>query len=167
MDVEIRLCDRAYRVTAQPDGGGFHVSVREPAVEGRVERLGEHRYRVSTPEGSRFVWAARGEDGQLHVESGGEAFLAELVAASRRGRAPGEQGQTDGRAEVRAPMPARVVSVKVEPGSVVEPQQVVVVVEAMKMQLDLRSPIAGRVVEVNAAGDALTDPSVALVVIEA
>jgi len=167
MDVEIRLSGREYRVSARPDGDAYRVSVREPAVESRVERLGEHRYRVSTSEGSRSVWLARGEDGQLHVEAAGEAFQVRQMATSRGGRALGEQGQADGRAEVRAPMPARVVGVKVEPGSLVERGQVVVVVEAMKMQLDLRSPMAGRVVEVNATHGALTDPSVALVVIEA
>ena len=167
MDVEIRLCGREYRVSAHPDGDGYRVSVREPIVESRVERLGEHCYRVSTSEGSRLVWAARGEDGQLHVEAAGEAFQVRLSSASRGGRALGEPGQAEGRAEVRAPMPARIVSVKVEPGSLVERQQVVVVIEAMKMQLDLRSPIAGRVIEVNASDNALTDPSVALVVIEA
>lgn len=167
MDVEIRLGGREYRVSARPDGDGYRVSVREPACEIRVERLGEHGYRVSTAEGARFVWVARDEDGELHVEAAGEAFQVRQLAASRARRALGEQGQADGRAEVRAPMPARIVSVKVEPGSVVERQQVVVVIEAMKMQLDLRSPMAGRVIEVNASDNTLTHPSVALVVIEA
>jgi biotin carboxyl carrier protein len=47
--------------------------------------------------------------------------------------------------EVRAPMPGVVVDVPVEIGAYVDEGQVLVVEEAMKMQMQLRAPFAGRV----------------------
>ena len=59
-----------------------------------------------------------------------------------------------GMAEIRAPMPGKVVRVQTEAGETVEKGAVVVVVEAMKMQNEMKSPRAGIVVWINVqAGD--------------
>jgi len=167
MDVEIRLADRAYHLSVRREADGHRVHVTDPPVDLVVERLGEHRFRVSGGGLSRAAWAARGDDGRLSVEVAGEAFQARRETGGRARRGGGEAGPAEGRSEVRAPMPARVVAVLVEPGAQVARDQPVVVVEAMKMQIELRAPAAGTVAEVNAVAGTLTDPSVALVVVDA
>jgi 3-methylcrotonyl-CoA carboxylase alpha subunit len=57
------------------------------------------------------------------------------------------QGGSD---RVRAPMPGRIVAVQVQPGDVVEAQQALLVIEAMKMELTLRAPQPGTIAEVRA-----------------
>jgi 3-methylcrotonyl-CoA carboxylase alpha subunit len=52
---------------------------------------------------------------------------------------------------VRAPMPGRVVLVQASVGSAVEAGAVLLVMEAMKMELSLRAPRAGMVVAIQAA----------------
>ena len=54
-------------------------------------------------------------------------------------------GATDGLAELRAPMPGKVVKLLVEEGDVVEAGQGLLVIEAMKMQNEMRSPKSGTI----------------------
>lgn len=71
-----------------------------------------------------------------------------------------------GRAEVRAPMPGKVVAVHVAEGTRVGKGDGLVIVEAMKMQNELSSPHEGKVVEVRVqAGDSV-GPSEVLIVVE-
>ena len=61
-----------------------------------------------------------------------------------------------GVAEVRAPMPGRIVRLLVGKADEVEARQGIVVMEAMKMQNEIRSPKRGKIIELNVAeGDAV------------
>lgn len=81
---------------------------------------------------------------------------------SRGGRGAG----TEGPKAVKAPMPGRVVRVLVEAGAVVEAQQGLVVIEAMKMQNELKSPKAGTVVRVAVAEGETVQAGDVLIVVE-
>lgn len=59
--------------------------------------------------------------------------------------------ESAGAGRVMAPIPGRVVSILVQPGDTVARGQVLVVVEAMKMELTLTAPEAGTVAAVNCA----------------
>jgi len=50
-------------------------------------------------------------------------------------------------AEIRSPMPGTVIAVSASPGAAVRLGQVIMVVEAMKMEHSLRAPFDGIVVE--------------------
>ena len=49
---------------------------------------------------------------------------------------------------MKAPMPGTIMDVKVSVGAAVEKAQVVVVLEAMKMENDIVAPVAGTVVDI-------------------
>ena len=85
-------------------------------------------------------------DKQIAVELEGERFLFELDD----GLLTGQGGRRDGHggvAEVKAPMPGKVVKLLVSAGDDVEAGQGILLFEAMKMQNEIRSPIAGAVVD--------------------
>ena len=63
--------------------------------------------------------------------------------AWRRGR--GGSIELEGRQQVAAPMPGKIVRVLVAPGQQVEAGQGLLVIEAMKMQNEIRSPKSGTV----------------------
>ncbi|MEM6931697.1 MAG: acetyl-CoA carboxylase biotin carboxyl carrier protein subunit, partial [Myxococcota bacterium] len=72
-----------------------------------------------------------------------------------------------GQGEVKTPMPGAVVRVEVAEGDEVEKGQVLVVVEAMKMENEFRAESAGRVTSLPVkAGDSV-DSGAVLAVVEA
>ena len=52
---------------------------------------------------------------------------------------------SEGRQQVLAPMPGKIVRVLVKAGDTIEAGQGILVVEAMKMQNEVRSPKAGKI----------------------
>jgi len=118
------------------DGTRIDADVREvePGVFSVLLRGESHEIRV-TPQ----------TDGALTLQTGNHEFVAEVVdpRAWRGGRHGGVEAE--GRQQVLAPMPGKVVRVLVQRGDTVEAGQGLVVVEAMKMQNEVRSPKSGTV----------------------
>jgi biotin carboxyl carrier protein len=84
-------------------------------------------------------------DGVFKLQTGLQEFTAEVVdPRAWRGRLHGAL-EAEGRQQVVAPMPGKVVRVLVEVGDKVEAGQGLLVVEAMKMQNEIRSPKSGTV----------------------
>lgn len=93
------------------------------------------------------------------------AFAVE-VFDPREIRARKSAGAGEGRQNIIAMMPGKVVRVLVAQGDTVEAGQGLIVVEAMKMQNEMKSPKAGRVVEVKTQTDATVAAGEVLMVIE-
>lgn len=93
------------------------------------------------------------DDGhQIWLHGDGRTVLVEEVreASVRAG------DEHSGDAELTSPMPGSVVAVAVDNGAQVGVGDLVVAVEAMKMEHSLRSPVAGQVVLLAAVGDQVT-----------
>ena len=82
------------------------------------------------------------------VRVGGDAFQVRLMDRRDRLRASAS-GHGSRRAEIRAPMPGRVVRILAEAGEAVKADQGLIVLEAMKMQNEMKSPRAGIVGRLN------------------
>jgi biotin carboxyl carrier protein len=95
----------------------------------------------------------------------GRAFAVE-VFDPREMRARSSAGAGEGRQNIVAMMPGKVVRVLVAKGDAVEAGQGLIVVEAMKMQNEMKSPKAGRVIEVKTKADATVAAGEVLMVIE-
>ena len=67
---------------------------------------------------------------------------------------------------VAAPMPGRIVQAKIAVGDTVEAGQVVMVMEAMKMELALKAPRAGRIAEVRVKEGDFVEADAALILLE-
>lgn len=64
---------------------------------------------------------------------------------------------------VNAPMPGTIVKITVKPGERVKKNQVLVVLEAMKMENEIVSPIDGTIVAVNVTKGQVVNPGESLV----
>lgn len=101
-------------------------------------------------------------DGKLKLQTGSREFIAEVIdPRAWSGRRHGSV-EAQGRQQIVAPMPGKVVRLLVKSGDRVEAGQGLLVVEAMKMQNEIRSPKSGTVERVHAkegqavnAGDVL------------
>ena len=88
---------------------------------------------------------SRSLDGTLKLRCGHHEFSADLTdPRAWRGRKHGAI-EVEGRQEILAPMPGKVVRVLAAVGNAVEAGQGLLVVEAMKMQNEIRSPKSGKV----------------------
>jgi biotin carboxyl carrier protein len=106
------------------------------------------------------VIAAGGE-----IRVNGRAFSVEVFdPREMRGRKSSAAGE--GRLNIAAMMPGKVVRLLVTPGAAIEKGQGLVVVEAMKMQNEMKSPKAGRVIEEKTRADATVAAGEVLMVIE-
>ena len=81
----------------------------------------------------------------LHVD--GETYSFKESGRKGRKKSASKQGATG---ETVAPMPGKIIKVMVEPGQTTNEGDVLVVLEAMKMEYTLKSEIAGRVDAVGA-----------------
>jgi len=92
-------------------------------------------------------------------------FDVEIFDA-RELRARSTAGASQGRQNIAAPMPGKVVRLLIAIGDAVEPGQGLIVVEAMKMQNEMKSPKAGIVVEIETKDGATVAAGEILIVIE-
>ena len=104
------------------------------------------------------AWVASA-DGVRWVFIDGEVFevVDQSQAAGPRRRGAGHQGTTT------APMPATVRKVLVKPGDVVKAGDVLIVLEAMKMELPVRAGAAGTIIAIHCREGDLVQPGVSLI----
>jgi biotin carboxyl carrier protein len=150
----------------------------EPAAElVRLEPAGPGRAILVEPDGRRTpvligptVSGSRGAAPTIEVVVGGWRFILAVEDATRaalRERAAADRpgALAGGPHEIRAVIPGRIVSVAVAPGDKVIVGQVLLVVEAMKMQNDLRATRAGTVEAVLAAAGTTVEVGDRLIVL--
>jgi biotin carboxyl carrier protein len=144
-EVELRSGGRAwvnqklYQVDLRNVGGGDQYSL-----------LMNHR--------SYEVHVAESEDGEHHLLVGGRPYRACLCRGHRDGGGNGWGGpvassprrnlRPASTVELRAPLPGLLVETHVGEGDHVEEQDVVAVLESMKMNLEVRAPRSGVVCDI-------------------
>lgn len=131
-------------------------------VEGRTVRVHAARdgtLRIDGADGARG-WGILQETTAWVFLDGGVYTFDAGPAAARRGRGAGHQGP------VTAPMPAAVRKIHVAPGDQVRRGDVLIVLDAMKMELPLRAAADGRVAAVGCREGDTVQPGQELVVLE-
>ena len=108
----------------------------------------------------RFLAESRGEDVRVHDGRQRLRLRAEEVYRRRDDAAAGADHR------IRAPMPGRVVLVQAAPGDAVKTGDVVLVIEAMKMELALKAPRDGVVADVRAAPGEFVEADAVLATLE-
>jgi biotin carboxyl carrier protein len=84
-------------------------------------------------------------DGKLKLQTGTREFTAEIIDPRAWSGRRHAHVEAEGRQQIVAPMPGKVVRLLVKAGDHVEASQALLVVEAMKMQNEIRSPKSGTV----------------------
>lgn len=138
----------------------FDLSRREVAIDGR--KIEADAALISPGVYSILLG---GQSFEVTVEKSGEGLLLRTAEREfqmeisdprfwRRGR--GASVELEGRQEVAAPMPGKVVRVLAAQGQTVEAGQSLLVIEAMKMQNEIRSPKSGTVERLAREGQTVT-----------
>ena len=148
-------------LVAQGSAGRYRIACggHDTAIEGA--RLSDDGLSLRMDgKGRRFRVAL--EPGRVEVHDGVRRLSLQPLPAYRHTAAAQDAGDD----RVRAPMPGRVVALRVAVGDRVEAGQELAVLEAMKMELALKAPRAGTVGELRAAAGEFVEADSVLVVLE-
>jgi 3-methylcrotonyl-CoA carboxylase alpha subunit len=155
------LCgEEAFDVDVRQATDGPRVTVNGAAVDLRVETAGLPGAFV-VEQGDRRIWFHCVRDGDvLHLFWQGRVYrLTEETETSRASHRVTGGG-------LDAPMPGKVIEVKVAAGDTVSKGDELLVVEAMKMENAVRAPRDGRVKTVSARVGEMVSPGTILVELE-
>ena len=107
------------------------------------------------------------DDGTYEATVEGQTFSIEVPNAQAAPRARrGGGGKKKKSGTVSANIPGKVVTVEVKEGDVVKEGQVILILEAMKMQNEIQAPVDGTVINVACEEGQAIEANVPLVVIE-
>ncbi|GAP14787.1 pyruvate carboxylase [Longilinea arvoryzae] len=132
----VRVSEREYQV----DVAGEQIRVNGRPFKARLTPINQNGH---------FMLQTDSAQREVHIRaSGQDAFLATM--ASRYFSIQVERNQRNPRkavpanqGDIKAPMPAKVIRVCVQPGEQVKAGQTVLLLESMKMQMDIKAPFSG------------------------
>ena len=79
---------------------------------------------------------------------------------------PASEPPASGGENVTAPMPGTILSINIEPGTMAKRGQVLMILEAMKMENEILSPCDGKILSVNTSKGATVQSGTLLCVID-
>ena len=155
------LDGRKHSVVVEEHASGPRYVVEGETFSPTVQRLAKGRYKVTigaqvyefTIQNGLVVDGVRPMDLEVRRD---RPVLERKGGASRRG-----SGQ------IKPPMPGKIVEVRVKEGQDVKEGDVLVILEAMKMQNDIKAPASGKVSKVHVAAGTNVEASTVLVEIVA
>ncbi|MBZ5539326.1 MAG: biotin/lipoyl-binding protein [Acidobacteriia bacterium] len=143
MKYEVHMEGKTRVVELEHHGAAWRISLDGQSVAADAIEISPGVYSILLDNRSHEVRVMTAPDGSLKVQSGLYEFAAKVVdPRSWRGRRHGVL-EAEGRQQILAPMPGKVVRLLVKAGDKVEAGQGLLVVEAMKMQNEIRSPKSG------------------------
>jgi biotin carboxyl carrier protein len=144
---KLRLNDQEHELQVEELDGGLRVQLDGEWHPLDLVRVGDSaRYSLLLDNRPYDVFAVEGPQG-YHIVIGSRMF-AVTAPKAKRGRTAGgpeDIDAADGEWVLTSPMAGIIQDVRVQPGDEVEAGQVVLVIEAMKMQNDLHARRAGTV----------------------
>jgi biotin carboxyl carrier protein len=145
MKFDIRISDKTRTVELRRHNDGWQVSMDGVALDADAAEIAPNVFSILLDGESFEVRVAPASDGKLTLQTRHHEFIAEVAdPRAWRGRRHGAV-EAEGRQQIVAPMPGKVVRLLVKVGDKVEAGQGLLVVEAMKMQNEVRSPKTGTV----------------------
>ena len=118
-----------------------------------VASLGNGRYLVQDGSSATIAFAA-GTPRETWVFLDGRVYLVGTTGT--------RTASTDDSDALAAPMPATVVKIEVTPGQDVTRDSLLIMLEAMKMELPIRAPRDGRVTAIHCRAGEIVQPGVPL-----
>lgn len=125
-----------------------------------ARRIGPAEFLVLDDEGRQYRVFATTHGGTRWVFCEGRVWEIATDAGTTQRRRTGEHEN------LAAPMPATVVKIPISKGQAVTKGEIVIVLEAMKMEMPLRAAHDGTVVAVRCAEGDLVQPGITLIEIE-
>lgn len=145
MKFDVLIAGKTRTVELQRDADRWRISLDGNSIDADALEIAPSIFSILLNGQCHEIRIALSPDGTLTLQTGHHEFIAELIdPRAWRGRRHGAV-EVEGRQQITAPMPGKVVRLLVQPGDKVQAGQGLLVVEAMKMQNEIRSPKSGTV----------------------
>jgi biotin carboxyl carrier protein len=132
-------------VELERTAAGWRVTLDGQSVDADAVEISPYTLSILLNGESHEIRITPAPGGKLKLQTGAQEFTAEVInPRSWSGRRHGHV-EAEGRQQIVAPMPGKIVRLLVKAGDHVEAGQGLLVVEAMKMQNEIRSPKSGTV----------------------
>jgi biotin carboxyl carrier protein len=142
---ELLLDGKTRVVELLAQDGGWKIALDGMDLDADAVEVAPNTFSILLDGRSHQIRVAPRPDGSLTLHAGAAEYRAEVAdPRSWRGRRHGAL-EAQGRQQIAAPMPGKVVRLLVTQGDTVEAGQGLLVVEAMKMQNEIRSPKSGKI----------------------
>ena len=165
MSLEVRVGGSKRRVELRREGDRYLGRVGERPVEAEVLERGDASLLIRIGDRTFDVtWDMRGS--RHFLDFGTQQVAIEILDPLRAGSDPSAVGEASGKAEVRAAMPGKVVSVKAKIGDPVSRGQGLLVLEAMKMENEVPAPRAGTVTAIEVSAGQTVETGALLATVE-
>jgi biotin carboxyl carrier protein len=145
-DYRVTIGNETYRVVLKENGVSINGELLPVTVEGALN------------EGATVTTSSR--QMKVMVEP-----VREMTSFSVEAEVSHSGKGSDSKGSITAPMPGKIISIKVKAGDTVAQNQIVAVLEAMKMENEIQSDVAGTVQSVSVkAGETVEGGQVLLVI---
>jgi len=140
--LKIQLGGHAHELDIRRKGRRLTGSIDGRPVEADALEVGSGVYSILL-DGSAFEVQVEPSAAGLTITAGGRRVPARVVDPRQWQGRRGAAAEAEGRQQILAPMPGKVVRILVAQGEKVDAGRGLLVVEAMKMQNEIRSPKTG------------------------
>jgi biotin carboxyl carrier protein len=130
-------------VELERDASGWRATIDGQTLAADVVEIAPNTLSVLLAGQSHEVCVTPSANGKLKLQTGAQEFSAEVLDPRAWSGRRHSSVEAEGRQQIIAPMPGKVVRLLVKAGDAVEAGQGLLVVEAMKMQNEIRSPKSG------------------------
>lgn len=142
MEMNFRHGDNMHTIHVEKKDDIYHVRVDDKEYHVRASELKPGLIQLESDTGvNKFVVSVNKDE--RHVFQKGGVFKLERITAG--GKAVVEEGQGD----LNSPITGKVVSVKTAEGDVIEEGEVIMILEAMKMEYQIKAPYAGKITKMH------------------
>jgi biotin carboxyl carrier protein len=143
MKLEVRISGKTCTVELQRDTNRWIISLDGQPIDADAVEIAPNIFSVLLGGQAHEIRVTPSPGSALNLQTGHREFTAEVVdPRAWRGRRQSAI-EAEGRQQIVAPMPGKVIRLLAQVGDPVEAGQGLLVIEAMKMQNEIRSPKSG------------------------
>jgi biotin carboxyl carrier protein len=143
MKFDVRIEDKTRIVELERIADRWHITLDGQPLDADAVQIAPNIFSILLRGQSHEIRVTPSPNGTLTLQTGLEEFTAEVVDPRAWSGRRHSALEAEGRQQVVAPMPGKVVRLLVKAGDTVEAGQGLLVIEAMKMQNEIRSPKSG------------------------
>jgi biotin carboxyl carrier protein len=145
MKFEVRIGNKSRIIELERNADHWRIALDGQTLDADAVEIAPNTFSILLRGQSHEIRVTPSPNGTLTLQTSLEEFTAEVLDPRAWSGRRHSALEAEGRQQVVAPMPGKVVRLLVKAGDAVEAGQGLLVVEAMKMQNEIRSPKSGTV----------------------